>query len=57
MNTLYYVRPGNKFVPKIDLFERQEVNGLGENELFTYLKVSIPATFKFHHFDIHKIRL
>lgn len=42
MNTLYYVRPGNKFVPNFDLFKRQDVNGKNENELFTFLKSLCP---------------
>lgn len=37
-----YVRPGNGFVPNFLLFEKGDVNGNGEQELFTFLKNSCP---------------
>lgn len=38
-NCLYYVRPGNKFVPAFPLSSKIEVNGENEIPLYTYLKV------------------
>lgn len=34
-----HVRPGNGFVPNFQLFEKGDVNGEGEQEVFTFLKV------------------
>lgn len=35
-----HVRPGNGFVPNFLLFEKGDVNGQNEQEVFTFLKVS-----------------
>lgn len=40
LNILKYVRPGGGFVPKFPVFGKVEVNGLNEDPLFTYLKVT-----------------
>lgn len=39
---LKHVRPGNGFVPNFQLFEKGDVNGKNEQELFTFLKSSCP---------------
>lgn len=39
MNGITHVRPGFGFVPKFQIFEKVEVNGANEHQLFTYLKV------------------
>uniref|UniRef100_A0AAQ4QX13 Glutathione peroxidase n=1 Tax=Gasterosteus aculeatus aculeatus TaxID=481459 RepID=A0AAQ4QX13_GASAC len=36
---LKHVRPGNGFVPNFPLFEKGDVNGKDEQEVFTFLKV------------------
>ncbi|CAI9717410.1 Glutathione peroxidase 6 [Octopus vulgaris] len=38
MNGLKHVRPGNGFVPKIDMMKKTDVNGINEHPLFTLLK-------------------
>jgi len=38
MNGIRYVRPGGGFEPQMTLFEKTEVNGSGESEIFTFLK-------------------
>uniref|UniRef100_A0AAX7SET1 Glutathione peroxidase n=1 Tax=Astatotilapia calliptera TaxID=8154 RepID=A0AAX7SET1_ASTCA len=40
---LKYVRPGNGFVPNFLLFEKGDVNGKNEQEVYTFLKSSCPA--------------
>eukprot|EP00794_Sanderia_malayensis_P010046 gene10046-11076_t len=42
LNCLQYVRPGNGFVPKIDVFSKVEVNGENVHPLFKYLKKALP---------------
>lgn len=42
LNTLKYVRPGNGFEPHFDLFQKLEVNGNKESNLFRYLKKVCP---------------
>lgn len=42
LNSLKYVRPGNGFVPKIEMFSKIEVNGSKTHPLFTYLKETLP---------------
>lgn len=42
LNSLKYVRPGNGFVPKIEMFTRIEVNGGKAHPLFAYLKEKLP---------------
>lgn len=37
-----YVRPGNGFVPNFLLFEKGDVNGKNEQEVYTFLKTSCP---------------
>uniref|UniRef100_A0AAQ4R112 Glutathione peroxidase n=1 Tax=Gasterosteus aculeatus aculeatus TaxID=481459 RepID=A0AAQ4R112_GASAC len=39
---LKHVRPGNGFVPNFPLFEKGDVNGKDEQEVFTFLKSSCP---------------
>lgn len=39
---LKHVRPGNGFVPNFLLFEKGDVNGKDEQEVFTFLKNSCP---------------
>lgn len=39
---LKHVRPGNGFVPNFLLFEKGDVNGQNEQEVFTFLKNSCP---------------
>uniref|UniRef100_A0AAQ6IT80 glutathione peroxidase n=1 Tax=Anabas testudineus TaxID=64144 RepID=A0AAQ6IT80_ANATE len=39
---LMHVRPGNGFVPNFLLFEKGDVNGKDEQEVFTFLKNSCP---------------
>ncbi|TMS17565.1 Glutathione peroxidase 3 [Larimichthys crocea] len=39
---LKHVRPGNGFVPNFLLFEKCDVNGNSEQEVFTFLKNSCP---------------
>lgn len=39
---LKHVRPGNGFVPNFLLFEKGDVNGKDEQEVFTFLKSSCP---------------
>jgi len=42
LNILRYVRPGNNFEPLCMLFEKIEVNGKNEHELYTFLKTALP---------------
>ena len=42
LNSLKYVRPGNGFVPKIDLFSKVSVNGKDAHPLFVFLKKKLP---------------
>lgn len=42
LNSLKYVRPGNGFVPKIDIFSKIDVNGSTADPLFAYLKKELP---------------
>uniref|UniRef100_A0A3P8WFD6 Glutathione peroxidase n=2 Tax=Cynoglossus semilaevis TaxID=244447 RepID=A0A3P8WFD6_CYNSE len=39
---LKHVRPGNGFVPNFQLFEKCDVNGENEAEVYTFLKSSCP---------------
>eukprot|EP00088_Acartia_fossae_P019277 TRINITY_DN21243_c0_g2_i1.p1 TRINITY_DN21243_c0_g2~~TRINITY_DN21243_c0_g2_i1.p1 ORF type:complete len:138 (-),score=25.58 TRINITY_DN21243_c0_g2_i1:215-628(-) len=43
LNALKYVRPGNGFEPKADMFDKVEVNGDNEHPLFTFLKKNLPT--------------
>jgi len=43
LNALKYVRPGNGYEPKMELFDKIDVNGENEHELFTWLKENLPA--------------
>lgn len=40
MNGLKFVRPGYGFVPNFPLFEKRDVNGKKEDEIYTFFKVS-----------------
>uniref|UniRef100_A0A668AS76 Glutathione peroxidase n=2 Tax=Myripristis murdjan TaxID=586833 RepID=A0A668AS76_9TELE len=42
LSSLKHVRPGNGFVPNFLLFERGDVNGENEQEIYTFLKNSCP---------------
>jgi len=43
LNSLKHVRPGNGFIPHIDMiFEKVEVNGAGVHPLFKFLKEKLP---------------
>jgi len=44
MNGIRYVRPGDDYVPKFPLFEKIDVNGDNEHELYTFLKSSCDWT-------------
>ncbi|KAE8614066.1 hypothetical protein XENTR_v10007965 [Xenopus tropicalis] len=39
---LEYVRPGGKFVPNFQLFEKGDINGRKEQKFYTFLKNSCP---------------
>ncbi|CAN9514823.1 unnamed protein product [Ophioblennius macclurei] len=52
---LKHVRPGNGFVPNFLLFEKGDVNGENEQELFTFLKSSCPPAGSY--FGNHANRL
>jgi len=41
LNTLKYVRPGNGFEPKMDLFAKTLVNGAGSHPLFKWMRNTI----------------
>ena len=40
MNCIKYVRPGFGFVPKFPLAKKGDVNGMFEQPIYTFLKVS-----------------
>lgn len=42
LNTLKYVRPGNGFEFKGDMFSKVSVNGASSHPLFSWLRTSIP---------------
>uniref|UniRef100_A0AAQ6A6P8 glutathione peroxidase n=1 Tax=Amphiprion ocellaris TaxID=80972 RepID=A0AAQ6A6P8_AMPOC len=42
---LKHVRPGNGFVPSFLLFEKGDVNGKDEQEVYTFLKVRLPQLY------------
>ena len=42
LNTLKYVRPGNNFVPKMEVFGKVTVNGSEAHPIFKYLKERLP---------------
>lgn len=39
LNGLRYVRPGNGFEPNFPLFQKTQVNGANEDQIYTFLKV------------------
>lgn len=43
LNVLKYVRPGNGFQPKMDMFSKANVNGASEIEIFSWLKSVCPS--------------
>lgn len=43
LNALKFVRPGNGFEPKAIMFDKIQVNGEGEHELFAWLKTHLPT--------------
>eukprot|EP00051_Salpingoeca_urceolata_P004509 m.65491 g.65491 ORF g.65491 m.65491 type:complete len:150 (-) comp13669_c0_seq1:208-657(-) len=42
LNSLKYVRPGNGYEPKFQLFGKVEVNGASQSPLFAWLKSKLP---------------
>ncbi|MBN3307958.1 GPX3 peroxidase, partial [Amia calva] len=42
LSTLKYVRPGNGFVPNFQLFQKGDVNGEKEQQVYTFLKNACP---------------
>ncbi|XP_045603855.1 glutathione peroxidase 2-like isoform X2 [Procambarus clarkii] len=42
LSTLKHVRPGNNYVPKMDLFCKVDVNGETADPIFKYLKEKLP---------------
>jgi glutathione peroxidase len=42
LNTLKYVRPGNNFEPKMDIFAKTNVNGATAHPLFKYVRAQKP---------------
>ena len=42
LSTLKYVRPGNGYVPKFDMFAKVEVNGSNTHPVFKFLKQQLP---------------
>jgi glutathione peroxidase len=42
LHSLYYVRPGNGFVPNFQMFDKIDVNGKNEIPLYRYLKSMCP---------------
>lgn len=55
MNGIKYVRPGNGFVPNFPLFEKRDVNGEKEQEIYTFFKVSSIFIYLFLYFVLSKI--
>jgi glutathione peroxidase len=43
VNIMKCLRPGKKVCPKLDLYGKVDVNGEGEDPLFTYLKKNLPV--------------
>ncbi|CAL4063697.1 unnamed protein product [Meganyctiphanes norvegica] len=43
LNCLKYVRPGNNYVPKMEIFQKLEVNGENSHAVFQYLRSSLPT--------------
>ncbi|XP_058522981.1 glutathione peroxidase 6 [Ochotona princeps] len=44
LSGIQYVRPGGGFVPSFQLFEKGDVNGKNEQQVFTFLKNACPPT-------------
>lgn len=42
LNVLKYVRPGNNYEPKMDMFSKCEVNGENSHPVFQYLRTALP---------------
>jgi len=42
LDILRHIRPGNNFQPKMDIFQKINVNGRNEDPLFTFLKKTLP---------------
>ncbi|CAM1293960.1 GPX1 (predicted) [Pycnogonum litorale] len=45
LNSLRFVRPGDGFVPKCDIFSKVDVNGSNTCPLFKFLKDKLPFPF------------
>jgi len=43
LNCLKYVRPGNNFTPKMEIFQKLEVNGDNAHPVFQYLRSVLPT--------------
>uniref|UniRef100_A0A3B4U1U9 Glutathione peroxidase n=2 Tax=Seriola dumerili TaxID=41447 RepID=A0A3B4U1U9_SERDU len=52
---LKHVRPGNGFVPNFLLFDKGDVNGKDEQEVFTFLKSSCPPVGDNFGIPIHRL--
>jgi glutathione peroxidase len=44
LNTLYYVRPGNKFVPSFPLTQKTHVNGDDAHPVWNFIRNVCPGT-------------
>lgn len=55
MNGLKFVRPGYGFVPNFPLFEKRDVNGKKEDEIYTFFKSRCPTPDGFID-DLNDIR-
>jgi len=42
-NSVRYVRPGNNFITNVHLMNKIEVNGQGQDRIYTWLKSGCPA--------------
>eukprot|EP00058_Branchiostoma_floridae_P006498 XP_002591986.1 hypothetical protein BRAFLDRAFT_114533 [Branchiostoma floridae] len=42
LNSLKYVRPGNGYEPKFDMFSKVQVNGSDAHPVFAYLREKLP---------------
>ncbi|KAA0201574.1 putative glutathione peroxidase 3 [Hyalella azteca] len=52
MDALFYVRPGNGFVPTFPVFQKTLVNGDGEDAFFTFIKSGCSYTEEEFNVDL-----
>jgi len=45
LNLLKFVRPGNGYIPAFPLFQKMDVNGLGADPLFKWIRDKLPLPF------------